>query len=103
MRHHYFRKRNAIIEVYSLWMAVGDGEVGQRFLNVNGPSVRQLLISTRTEVASSQLSDERNKTLANNGENKWVPVLGPLVQPVTFERALMENLHLSPFQFTSVK
>lgn len=59
---------------------------------VNGPSVRQLLISTRTEVASSQLSEGRNNTPANNREIKWVPVLGAVVQP---ERALMENLHLS--------
>lgn len=46
------------------------GELGQRLFNVNGPSVRKLLISTRPEVASSQLSEAHNKSLANNGEIK---------------------------------
>lgn len=64
---------------------------------MNGPSVRQRLISTRTEVASSQLLEGRNKTLANNGEIKWSSVLGPLVTLVTFERALMAGPHLSPY------
>lgn len=81
----------------------GWGEVGQRPFNINGPSMHQLLISTRTEVASSQLPQGRNKTLANNGEIKWSSVLGPLVQPVTFERALMVGPQLSPLIFTSVK
>lgn len=84
-------------------MALGGSEVGQRLFSVNGPSVRQLLISTRAEVASSQLSEGRNKAPANNGGIKWAPVLGPLVLHVTFKRALMENQHFSLFKFTSVK
>lgn len=59
------------MEVVPLWMARGGGgEVGQRLFNVNGPSVRQLLISTRTEVASSQLSGGRNKMQASAGK-QW--------------------------------
>lgn len=92
------------MELAPPWMALRLGtRWGQRLFNINGPSVRQLLISTRAEVASSQLPPGRNKTPANNGEIKWSSVLGPPVQPVTFERALMAGPHLSPYIFTSVK